>query len=543
MKTGTIKLLGLLAAAGLLAVSVKAQDDDNDNPCVDEPYYGGWSCLTQGTTNFIGTLNYTATNVCVGATVVPPVFTTNATFNNGSKGAYLYHTCPDYDTEWVTATVVYTAGNLYFVTNSGGSPPITGPFNATGTYYYTAKVNGIPDDGVCNTITDIVATVTVTVTCSPPAIVTQPVNQTVVAGANATFWVGAIGCMPTTYQWQFDSNNIAGATNYTLVVTNAQTTNMGYYRVVVTNTLGSVTSSNASLTVLIVPTNLLQGLVAYYPFNGNANDASGNGNNGTMAGSAALGVDRFGNSNLCLSLPGTAGTGSGVDIPSLANMAYTPVTYSAWFRLNDYPPFTAYCAVMTLLGREQCGDAYEGGICVYSQAGALTNALLYYTGASGNATLTPPTNQWCHVVLTMDTNGAATWYFNGTNVPCYGSFSLNNSLPLTFRIGASVSGGCGGTYRYVWNGQIDDVWIYNRVLSTNEVQQLYNYSTLDTDGNGLPDAWEMQYFGHLGVDPNADPDGDGISNYWEYVAGTNPTVAAGADTNNVIKLQVYTPLK
>lgn len=44
----------------------------------------------------------------------------------------------------------------------------------------------------------------------------------------------------------------------------------------------------------------------------------------------------------------------------------------------------------------------------------------------------------------------------------------------------------------------------------------------DLDGNGLPDYWERQYFGYIGVDPNDDPDFDGMSNYAEYRAGTNP---------------------
>jgi hypothetical protein len=48
--------------------------------------------------------------------------------------------------------------------------------------------------------------------------------------------------------------------------------------------------------------------------------------------------------------------------------------------------------------------------------------------------------------------------------------------------------------------------------------------TVNLGGAGLlPDAWQLQYFGHLGVDPFADPDGDGMSNYNEYRAGTNPT--------------------
>jgi hypothetical protein len=44
----------------------------------------------------------------------------------------------------------------------------------------------------------------------------------------------------------------------------------------------------------------------------------------------------------------------------------------------------------------------------------------------------------------------------------------------------------------------------------------------DTDGNGMPDVWQLAYFGHTGVKPNADPDHDGLSNLQEYQAGTNP---------------------
>jgi hypothetical protein len=47
-------------------------------------------------------------------------------------------------------------------------------------------------------------------------------------------------------------------------------------------------------------------------------------------------------------------------------------------------------------------------------------------------------------------------------------------------------------------------------------------STVDSDGNGLPDWWEMKYFGHLGVDPNDDPDRDGLSNLQEYQNHTPP---------------------
>jgi hypothetical protein len=44
----------------------------------------------------------------------------------------------------------------------------------------------------------------------------------------------------------------------------------------------------------------------------------------------------------------------------------------------------------------------------------------------------------------------------------------------------------------------------------------------DLDGNGLPDWWELLYFGHIGVDPNDDPDGDGLTLLQEFRAGLNP---------------------
>lgn len=45
---------------------------------------------------------------------------------------------------------------------------------------------------------------------------------------------------------------------------------------------------------------------------------------------------------------------------------------------------------------------------------------------------------------------------------------------------------------------------------------------LDSDGNGLPDWWEILHFGTIGVVPNLDADGDGTSKLMEYLAGTDP---------------------
>lgn len=86
---------------------------------------------------------------------------------------------------------------------------------------------------------------------SPPAITTQPSNATVAAGGNASFSVVAGGGTPLSYQWYFNTNTaIAGATGATLTLNNVQSGNAGKYRVVVSNSGGSATSSDAVLTVL-----------------------------------------------------------------------------------------------------------------------------------------------------------------------------------------------------------------------------------------------------------------------------------------------------
>ena len=80
--------------------------------------------------------------------------------------------------------------------------------------------------------------------------------------------------------------------------------------------------------------------------------------------------------------------------------------------------------------------------------------------------------------------------------------------------------------------------LYITVLSNNIIKnqlpftlgergtvQRLDFGNVDADHNGLPDGWEQAYFGTNGVDPNADPDQDGLSNLQEYNLGTNPSEA------------------
>jgi uncharacterized repeat protein (TIGR03803 family) len=95
---------------------------------------------------------------------------------------------------------------------------------------------------------------------SAPQITSQPQNQTVFAGAHATFSVAAYGAPQLLFQWQkngtnlMDGGSVSGSTGRILMLANPSPADGGSYSVIVSNSLGSVASSNALLTVIPLPT-------------------------------------------------------------------------------------------------------------------------------------------------------------------------------------------------------------------------------------------------------------------------------------------------
>lgn len=89
----------------------------------------------------------------------------------------------------------------------------------------------------------------------------------------------------------------------------------------------------------------------------------------------------------------------------------------------------------------------------------------------------------------------------------------NTGAPKINMITGQMSG-------YVWSANCGWISLSNAVayVQTDTISP----GALDADGSGLPIAWELTYFGTTGVNPNADPDHDGMSNYQEYLAGTDP---------------------
>ncbi|MEI7729006.1 MAG: immunoglobulin domain-containing protein [Verrucomicrobiota bacterium] len=102
-------------------------------------------------------------------------------------------------------------------------------------------------------VTSTVATLTIPGTALP-SIVTSPQSQTNDMGNTVTLaMVPSLSCNPLRFQWLFNNNPLAGATNASLVITNVQLTNSGSYSVIMSNVAGKATSAIATLTILSLP--------------------------------------------------------------------------------------------------------------------------------------------------------------------------------------------------------------------------------------------------------------------------------------------------
>jgi uncharacterized delta-60 repeat protein len=151
------------------------------------------------------------------------------------------------------------------VTTLAGLPTVGGLKDGTGTDAWFNQPKSLTIDSAGNLyvadtgnaaireVTPAGVVTTLPLSAPVPTITTQPSSVTITAGGNASFSVTATSSSPLTYQWQKDGTNISGATAATYSISAASTANAGSYTVVVTNFVGSVTSTAATLTVNSAP--------------------------------------------------------------------------------------------------------------------------------------------------------------------------------------------------------------------------------------------------------------------------------------------------
>ncbi len=225
------------------------------------------------------------------------------------------------------------------------------------------------------------------------------------------------------------------------------------------NTTGGVGASSQ------LPANLQQGLVAYYPFNGNANDESGNGNNGVVNG-ATLTADRFGNVGSAYYF-----SDDKIEIshnPSLGFIQNQGFSVSLW-TISDIGHPTSH-----LIGKRPNGaQSFNWHIADWEGIQFSSTSSTNIFGALSNQ---PVSSQfWNHVVGVYD-SGNWLLYLNGELIiSSYSSFFTSDAnTPLVI----GNSGNWGGYF-----GKIDDVVIYNRTLSPSEIQQLYTAQSYTWSNN------------------------------------------------------------
>lgn len=195
-----------------------------------------------------------------------------------------------------------------------------------------------------------------------------------------------------------------------------------------------------------------------------------------------------------------------------------------WNYIAFYPTFSGTCVMAHCT--VEYGGAGTGAIYLYNAAPSIKNTLIrnsktsgvYLSGTGCNDAIL----QFNTVTLNnygVQCTGSAQPFIRDNNFVANTSYGLYNSSSALVTAennwwGMTTGPNTGGDATY---GNVDtDPWL------GGEYDPGDDDNLTDTDGDGLPDSWEMQYFGNLDSDRNADPDGDGISNWIEYKLGTDP---------------------
>jgi len=208
-----------------------------------------------------------------------------------------------------------------------------------------------------------------------------------------------------------------------------------------------------------VPTN---GLVGWWGFNGNANDASGNGNHGTVYG-ATLTSDRFGNTNYAYSFNGV---NQYINLGSLPSLGSNPtnVTYTFWMKILDLPSVDGYPLLsrrhQDLKGYDWCTPRVvsDGKLKFFKDAD-------FYVGTAATST-SLTFGQWRHITLTKNGNQLSL-FENGNLASTITDTRVLNGSPNNFYIALQ------GAWNAYFKGSIDDIGIWNRVLTQAEITALY----------------------------------------------------------------------
>ncbi|MEY4605029.1 MAG: hypothetical protein RIT43_2321 [Bacteroidota bacterium] len=242
-------------------------------------------------------------------------------------------------------------------------------------------------------------------------------------------------------------------------------------------------STNAQVPTY-VPAN---GLVAWWPFNGNANDESGNGNNGTVNG-ATLTMDRFGMANSAYYFNVANWTwganGDYIYVPYNSMFNFSEFTISSWvYRTSDGATISPQA--LSIIRRFEYGYSDPNGEAwtLDLAHGTSANGSLVYGGVIEQSTLDPapssicssteaiPVNQWHQVIMTYSQSTIKIYIDGQLN-----STTTDPSIVINTTGNSGISIGLSDQANGHWgpfDGNIDDIVIWNRALTDQEISALY----------------------------------------------------------------------
>jgi hypothetical protein len=207
------------------------------------------------------------------------------------------------------------------------------------------------------------------------------------------------------------------------------------------------------------------GPVAYYPFDGNTDDMSGNNNNGTIMGGVTATTDRFGNPDKAMQFNGVDGYIEVQNSSSLKSPT-SAITMAGWIYIESFP--SNQVSVAGFINKTNNSNYGQYGLNYHHWA---TPSTIHFYGSGGTLGYAAPVNlqlgEWYFMASTYDGNEVSI-YLNGQKIGTQtvtGSIVPDNN-PLTLGLDSP------GDTEYL-QGKLDDVRIYNGALSQSEISELY----------------------------------------------------------------------
>lgn len=284
---------------------------------------------------------------------------------------------------------------------------------------------------------------------------------------------------PTAWEWSFEGGTPSTSTEQNPTVSYSEG---GIYNVTLTvSNPASANSITKSEIIVVIPT---ANLVAYYPFNGDANDLSGNGFNGTFFGSPTLTSDRNSSANSAYSFDGVDDwIETSTEIDQLLENGFT---FSAWIYLEQLNQNT-HTIFSNYNGNSPTGNCNTRIGFQFRVNG--NGALRIFYAWDGNDRFgrdsdagTIQLNTWYHLIATWDGNISTTGfklYLNAVRIDkndySEGFFNCGGFLESLdpIRIGINECGSTQGPC-HPFAGKIDDIRIYERILNEIEIDALSN---------------------------------------------------------------------